>query len=272
MATRDAYVSARGITDELIEQYVDTGEVRFVWQLSYQDIIEEIDNIVLYGGAIRAGNGFFVEKLKKVFGDKAKTATEWLWLAGNDIPDAELVGISLGACYFADKEHFASRGFSTFFNRLPVRLTLENLSTGEAVSYDPFDNLTPPDKPLSEFATRTMRQERDNPQEYELTATDLNGVVLERHLVDGYLEPDNRQPATSLRLIVNRFGQVWVEKKSEGIGLPWTKTSLIVADPPWTPTLPRGPVGQGVLVKVRDPDFYENQSRTPFEDWRQDTK
>ena len=270
MATRDAFVSAKGITDELIEQYVDTGEVKFVWQMSYQDMAEEIDHVVLYGGAIRAGNGYFVEKLKKVFGDKTKTATEWL--ADIDMPDAELLGVSLGACYFADGDHFASKGFSAFFNRLPVRLTLENLNTGESVSYDPFDNLTPPNKPLTEFATRTMRQERHDPQEYELTATDLNGVVLERHSVDGYLEPENRQPATSLRLIVNRFGQVWVEKKSEGIGLPWTKTSLIVADPPWTPALPLGPVGQGVLVKARDPDFYEKRSRTPFEDWREDTK
>ena len=38
MASRDAYVSAKGLTDELIEEYIDTGEVKFVWQLSYQDI------------------------------------------------------------------------------------------------------------------------------------------------------------------------------------------------------------------------------------------
>ena len=146
MSTRDAYVSARGLTGELLDQSIDTGEVKFVWQLSYKDIAEEIDNIVLYGGAIRAGNGYFVEKLKKVFGDKAKTASEWL--EDIDILDAELLGISLGACYFADKDHFIDKGFSAFVNRLPVRITLENLHTGESVSYDPYDNLTPPYKPL----------------------------------------------------------------------------------------------------------------------------
>ena len=258
MATRDAYVSAKGLVSEQVEEYIDTGEVRFAWQLSYNDIVKEIDNVVLYGGAIRAGDGYFVEKLKNVFGDKAKTASEWL--ADIDIPDAELRGVSLGACYFADNSHFIGKGFSAFVNRLPVRLTLENLNTGESVGYDPFDNLTPPDNPLSDFATLPMRQERHDPQEYELTATDLDGVVLERIPIDGYLEPGNRQPATSLRLIINRFGQVWVEKKSEGVGLPWTKTSLIVAEPQWKQELPRGPVGEGVLTKVRDPEYLANQS------------
>ena len=272
MATRDAYVSAKGLTDELLEQYIDTHEVKFVWQLSYNDISEEIDNIVLYGGAIKVGDGYFVEKLKKVFGDKAKTASEWL--ADIDIPDAELLGISLGACYFADKEYFVGRGFSAFVNRLPVCITLENLNTGESVAYDQFDNLTPPDKPLSEFATRPLVQDRDDPQEYELTATDLDGVVLRRISVDGYLESGNRQPATSLRMIVNRFGQVGIEKRAEGIGLPWTKTFMVVDEPPWVPELPRGSVGDGVILKVREPDYYEklSQSRTPTEDWRQDTK
>ena len=231
---------------------------------------DEVDRIVLYGGAIRAGDGYFVEKLKKVFGEKAKTASEWL--ADIDIPEAELLGISLGACYFADKEHFVDNGFSAFVNRLPVRITLENLNTGESVSYDPFDNLTPPDKPLSEFATRALRQDRANPQEYELTATDLDGVVLERITVDGYLEPGKRQPATSLRMIVNRFGQVLLEKQSEGAGLPWTKRTLVVESPPWQTELPRGPIGEGVLTKVRDPYYYEGQSRLSLEDWRYNTK
>ena len=270
MATRDAYVSAKGITGELLEQYVDTGEVRFVWQLSYKDIAEEIGEVVLYGGAIRAGDGYFVEKLKKVFGEKAKTASEWL--ADVDIPDAELLGTSLGACYFADKEHFVGKGFSAFVNRLPVRIMLENLNTGESVGYDPFDNLTPPNRPLSEFATKALLQDRDSPQEYEVTATDLAGVVLQRIPVDGYLELGNRQPATSLRMIVNRFGQVFLEKRSEGVGLPWTKLSLVLESPPWQTELPRGPVGEGVLVMVRDPDFHKNQSWTPHEDWRHDTK
>lgn len=272
MTTRDAYVSAKGLTDELLEQYVDTGEVKFVWQLSYKDIAKEVDNIILYGGAIRAGDGYFVEKLKKVFGEKAKTASEWLIEIG--IRDAELLGISLGACYFADKDYFIGKGFSAFVNRLPVRITLENLTTGESVGYDPFDNLTPPDKPFSEFATRALLQDRDDPQEYELTATGLDGEVIRHIPVDGYLEPENRHPATSLRMIINRFGQVWVEKRAEGIGLPWVKTSLVVDEPPWQLELPRGPVGEGVIIKIRDPEYYQRRARnrTTNEDWRQGLK
>ena len=78
-----------------------------------------------------------------------------------------------------------------------------------------------------------VEQERDNPQEYELTITDPDGVVLERQPVSGYLEAGNRQPATSLRLIIDRLGPVYVEKKSEGAGLPWTKRFTVVENPPW---------------------------------------
>ena len=244
---------------EVLEEYADTGEVRFVWQLSYKDIAEEIDNIVLYGGAIRTGGEYFIEKLKKVFGDNAKTASEWLG-ADIDIPDAELLGISLGACYFADKNHLIEKGFSAFVNRLPVRITLQNLRTGESVGYEPFDHLTPPNKPFAYFVTKGLQQERDNPQEYELAVTNLEGVVLEKIPVDGYLEPGNRQPATNLRLIINKFGQVIVEKHSSGVGLPWTKLFMVLDAPPWQTDLQRGSVGEGILALVRDPEYFRKES------------
>lgn len=266
MSTRDAYVSAKWMwnrqgIDELLHQDTDTGEVRFVWQLTYQEMAEEIDNIVLYGGAIRAGSGYFIDKLKKVFGGNAKTASEWL--ADLDIPDAELLGISLGACYFADKSHFVDKGFSSFVNRLPVRITLQNLHTGESVRYEPFDNLTQPNKPFSEFITGALQQGRDYPQEYELIATTPDGLVLERIPVDGYLEPGTRHPATALRLFVNRFGQVGVEKRSEGVGLTWTKMSLLVDTPPWQTELQRGAMGEGILTTAKESGYVRTGGQPP---------
>ena len=265
MAARDAYVSAKqmwnrpGIS-EVLEEHIDTGEVRFVWQLSYKDIAAEIDNIVLYGGAINTGGEYFTQKLKKVFGDNAKTVSEWLE-PEIDIPQAELLGISLGACYFADKSYLIEKGFSAFVNRLPVRITLQNLRTGESVGYEPFDHLTPPNKPFEDFVTRGLQQETDNPQEYEIAVANLDGVVLERIPVDGYLEPGNRQPANALRLIINRFGQVVVEKRSSGVGLSWTKRFMVMDAPPWQTELQRGSVGEGILTLIRDPEEWEKRHR-----------
>ena len=260
IATRDAYVSAKGLQSEIAESYVDTGEVKFVWQLSYKDMAEQIDHIVLYGGAIKIGGGYFIDKLRGVFGGKTLTASEWL--QDTNIPDAELLGISLGACYFADKDHFVGKGFSAFLKRLPVRIVLQNLRTSESVGYEPFDHLTLPNNPFSEFATKPLVQERDEPQEYELTATTLDGVVVERHSIDGYLEPGNRQPATSLRMIITRLGSVLLEKRSEGVGLPWTKTFQVIDSlfDKLNLPLPQGEVGQGIITSTRDPEYYEKEA------------
>ena len=86
---------------------------------------------------------------------------------------------------------------------------------------------------LSSLLPRWLQQEIENPQEYELTITDPDGVVLERQYIDGYLESDGRHPATSLRLVIDRLGPVYVEKRSEGIGLPWTRMEAVVDNPPW---------------------------------------
>ena len=36
-----------------------------------------------------------------------------------------------------------------------------------------------------------------------------------------------------MRLVIDRLGPVYVEKRSEGIGLPWTKKETVVENPPW---------------------------------------
>ena len=277
MATRDAYVSAKRMwnrpdIDEVLHQYSDTGEVRFVWQLTYQEMSKEIDTIVLYGGATKLGDDWFIKKLKneRVFGHKAQTASEWL--KDVDIPDAELLGISLGACYFADKDYFDSKGFTSFVNRLPVRITLQNLQTGKGVGYKPFDHLTDPSKPFSEFVSEALQQEQDNPQKYELSIATPDGVIIEQIPIDGYLEPENRHTATDLRLRVDRYGQVFVDKRSSGPGLSWTKQFPVVTRPPWQTELQRGSIGEGILTLVRNPEYHQRSSQGSGENWRQDTK
>ena len=264
--TRDAYVGAKMLwkrdesedvppIGEIATQDKMTGEVRFVWQLMWDDIARDVDKIVLVGGPTKAA--YFPRELAKRFGEeKVITATELLpTLIGT--PDLELVGISMGACYSYEEPYDP-----LYLNRIPARIVLQDLQTGAEVRYEPYrhfnykhvrDDSNMDRQPIMDaspfepFVSEPLVQERAEPHEYELTLTYPNGVFIQdpedysrpaRYIIDGYLESGqesitSRLPATSLRLIIDRYGRVGVEKHSSGPGLPWTKVSLIVDAPPW---------------------------------------
>ncbi len=238
MAMRDAYIGAKtalqrygeasgdGSGDIIMDMNDDTGEVRFVRQLGYPDMEREVDGIIMFGGPTRSP--FFKENLGRWFGD-AKVMLASDLIAG--VADPELTGVSMGACYYQSGENF-----HRVLSRLPYRVTLENTSTGreeDSVEYLPHQHFVATFQPAEQYESSWLHQEWDNPQEYELTITDPDGVVLERQPVTGYLEPENRQPATGLRLIIDRLGPVYVEKRYEGAGLPWRKRVTVVENPPW---------------------------------------
>ena len=227
MAMRDAYISGKSVTlGSVSEENEETGEVRFVWQRDYSDMARDLDGVIMFGGPTRSP--FFKDNLSRWFGDTKVLLAQDL-IGGVD--DPELTGVSMGACYFPSGDNFHQVP-----TRLPYRIALENTSTGreeDRVQYQPHQHFVDNFKPTEQFESPWLHQERNNPQEYELTITDPDGVVMERQLVDGYLEDENRQPATGLRLVVDRLGPVYVEKRSEGVGLPWTKRITIVEHPPW---------------------------------------
>ena len=227
MAMRDAYISGKSVTlGSVSEENEETGEVRFVWQRDYSDMARDLDGVIMFGGPTRSP--FFKDNLSRWFGDTKVLLAQDL-IGGVD--DPELTGVSMGACYFPSGDNFHQVP-----TRLPYRVALENTSTGreeDRVQYQPHQHFVDNFKPAEQFESPWLHQERNNPQEYELTITDPDGVVMERQLVDGYLEDENRQPATGLRLVIDRLGPVYVEKRSEGVGLPWTKRITIVEHPPW---------------------------------------
>lgn len=270
--TRDAYVGAKMLwkrdasedvpaIGEIASQDKTTGEVRFVWQLMWDDIVRDVDKIILVGGPTKAA--YFPRELAKRFGEeKVITATDLLpTLIGT--PDLELVGISMGACY-----SYAEPYDPLYLNRIPARIALQDLQTGAEIRYEPYRHFnykherddsnteTQPIRdasPFQPFVSEPLVQDRAEPHEYELTLTYPNGVFIQdpednsrpaRYIIDGYLESAQegnapRLPATSLRLIIDRYGRVGVEKHSSGPGLPWTKVSLIVDTPPWQTDLQR---------------------------------
>lgn len=227
MAMRDAYISGKTVVwGESSETDGETGKIGFVWQLGYDDMRRDLDGVIMFGGPTRSP--FFAQNLRKWFGeDKVMQAGDLI----GGVADPELTGVSMGACYFP-----SGQNFHHVPSRLPYRVALENTTTGrqeDRVEYQPHQHFVDSFRPAEQFESPWLSQERSSPQEYELTIIDPDGVVLERQPIDGFLEPEGRQPATGLRLVIDRLGPVHVEKKSEGIGLPWTQRFTIVENPPW---------------------------------------
>ena len=227
MAMRDAYISARTVVEgEASGADEETGKLSFVWQLGYEDMARDIDGVIMFGGPTRSP--FFSQGLGRWFGE-AKVMRAGDLIGG--VADPELTGVSMGACYYPSGENF-----HLVPARLPYNVALENTTTGrqeDKVEYLPHQYFVDNFQPAEQFESPWLPQQRDNPQEYELTITDPDGVVLAQMAVDGYMEAGNRQPATGLRLVIDRLGPVYVEKKSEGIGLSWSKKITFVENPPW---------------------------------------
>lgn len=248
MSLRDAYSSAKVVWGrnpddypfgETVFENSDTGEIRFVWQLGYADMAKDLDAVILFGGPTR--NTVFAESLGKWFGeDKIKLTSELV-----NVRNSEFTALSMGACYFSQQEDLTENYSHMVPSRLPINVTLENLHTGEKVEYIPHQHFGEREQRkfdssynfFGSYTSQDLRQDQDNPAEYMLTVARQDGLVLQdsngedlQLKFNGFMEPrkllrepGDRQPATSLRLIIDRLGYLWVEMKAEGVGLPWTK-------------------------------------------------
>ena len=233
---RDSYRDARIVwhrddpeapVGEVARRNTETGEVQFVWELGWVDMAEELDGIILCGGPTKFP--LFEEELKRRFGEEKIIPISKL-LRG-EIPDPELTAISAGACYAADSQYKP-----LYVNRLPVQIILEDLATGGSegqVSYEPYQHFDPyPRQGYQDFVSEhSLSENLDDPHSewrYKLTVTTPDGVVMDELLVDTYI--NNRLMGSSLRLIINRLGQVGVEQAS--IYSP-TKKYEVIKNPPW---------------------------------------
>ncbi len=293
---RDAYIGAKVLwkrgegsppSGEIIERREESGVVRFVWQLMWDDMAQDVHQIILFGGPTRSP--YFSQNLASRFGeDKVATAAELL-PALTGTPDLELVGISMGACY-----SYADSYLPLYLSRLPADILLEDRQTGEKVGYEPYEHFgyahaeqdTGPRvvrkaEPFAPYFSNRLIQEKSDPHEYELTVAHPNGVVMRdpddsrsaaRYVIDGYLKPDQeerkqsqgfipRLSATSLRLVIDRFGRVGVEKHSNGPGLAWTETFWLVTSPPWqTPLQKKSTELSRVLENIKKADPPESSN------------
>lgn len=199
---------------EIISQDSE-GVVRYVWQLSLDDLTRDIDGIILVGGPTNFS--YFRNHLSKIFGPKkVLTPLEVLpTLAGT--PNLELVGVSLGACY-----SYRGSYSPLYVNRLPASVSLENLETGDVVEYKAFQSFASRASrfnPFSPFMSEPLRlgqaivRFHKYPRSLQLTIASPNEVVYDRKLIDCQL--DVHQIGSELRLVIDRYGRVGVQQESD---------------------------------------------------------
>ena len=241
---RDAYLAAKVLwkrgegeddlpVGEVLSMNRQTGAIRLVWQLTWRDMADDVDKIILFGGPTRAPH--FHEYLSNLFGaDKVMSAADLLpRLTGT--PDLELVGISLGACYSYEGAYRPM-----YVNRLPARVTLEDHLTGDRVEYKPFQNFTSKFKLFDDYVSvplslqNALLRSRRYPETYELTITSPDEVVLEQRFVDALLDP--RLIGHTLSLVIDRLGRVGVKQGSDKVTPKWI---TVLEGTPWQTEIQR---------------------------------
>ena len=295
MVLRDAYIGAKtcwkrssGEDDppvgDILHRNHDTGGTRFIWQLKWDDLASDVDGIILFGGPTR--DQFFRDYLGKLFGpDKIVVAEDLL----SGVEAAAITGASIGACYVAGDDSMSQGGGFTplYINRLPVRITLEDLHTGQRIDCEPFRHLvSSPRRPFDDFVSEEfLAKSPEDPhsnERYQLTiaspgnstrgrsrsetllpARGSDGVLRELHSVDPHINA--RLTGATLRLVIDRLGRVWVEQWSEKQG---SVTYLILEDTPWQTGLQKEKTES--LFRA-DRDYRESHGFEPS-NWREGLK
>lgn len=250
---RDAYVGAKTIwkrgegpddppAGEILNRDRRQGKVRFVWQVKWAELANDVDCIILFGGPTRSP--YFRECLEKLFG-AAKIITAEDLLQG--VEDAAITGASIGACYFWESSPSHGSLIPSYVNRLPVNVVLEDKQSGDKVEYASFDHFTKSARHtfeafLSERSLPVVRGDLSQGERYELTVSYPNidgtevliptaaigGTTQERQFVDRFISTELIE--SCVKLVIDRFGQVAVQQEPKNSP---AKVEVIIEDPPW---------------------------------------
>ena len=174
-AMREAYITAKVIWQRE-EGASPIGEVPSLrWGDVPHALSNNLDGILLTGGPTRSP--LIQEWLADRFGDqRVKPAAELLPV---EIPDRELTGLSMGACYAAAGEYNP-----LYISRLPARITLSETRTRKQVEYEPYQHFVPNFNPARPFVSKPLMSGRNADASYELAIFDPNGKRVARQAVD----------------------------------------------------------------------------------------
>ena len=253
-AMREAYITAKVIWKRAEGDSPIGGIPSLRWDGIPQAFRNDLDGILLTGGPTRSA--MFQEKLVGWFGDQQviKPAAELLPVG---IPDPELTGLSMGACYAAEEKHNP-----LYISRLPARITLREIRTHNQVEYEAYQHFVPNFNPLRPFISESLVSARTEDAKYELIISDPDGGRLARKTVDFTSAGvwHGRQPLppqgetahnvqTTIRLLIDKLGRIWAYNNG--------RFSLEVENPPWQSSRQRE-ILNSILERQR---LYEENER-----------
>ena len=165
---------------------------------------KDLDAIILTGGPTKSP--YFGERLTEIFGaDRVKDAEDLIApsVLGPNM-DPKLTGVSLGACYAEVGGHDAH-----YIRRLPFRISLRHTSSGAETAYEPYQHFSNRFDPESPFVSSPLPAQDDFKPEYELTITDIDGIVHSRKLVS--FDHRSRGSIAMPSIVIDRFGRVGLQ-------------------------------------------------------------
>ena len=218
---------------------------------------KDLHSIFLTGGPTKSP--YFRDRLAEIFGDQVVTTEE---VVPPNVPDPELTGLSMGACYMYDDEQRRP----LYVNRLPARVTLRDTVSGQTVEYKPYQqlpyrHLAPNFNPAKPFVSDPLPPRQGLDAAYDLTVTGLDGEILEHKAVDFAQGGVTRGALRSPSLVIDTFGRVGVDNN----GKAWVE----IQTPHWQTDRHRQ-VLQGIIERQQEFERNErarvhwNTSHNPF--------
>ena len=215
-AMREAYISAKVIWnwDEDAPTLGGSGIPSLRLGMMAEAFARDLDGIILFGGPTRSE--FFRQGLAEIFGAEIiKTAED---LIPDEIPDPELTGLSVGACYA-----FGESRSPLYVRRLPARIILRNTRTGRSVSYEPYQHFASNFSPALPYVSERLPQANAGAR-YELTITDPDGEPITSRRVDADGSEGRRSGTQPPGLVIDTLGR---------IGIDDGEFRWVIPDPPW---------------------------------------
>jgi hypothetical protein len=193
---------------------------------------KDLHSIFLTGGPTKSP--YFRDRLTETFGDQVVPTEE---VVPQNVPDPELTGLSMGACYmFADENRRP-----LYVSRLPARVTLQDTGTAQPpVEYKPYQHFVPNFNPAKPFRSPRLPGRPGREPEYVLTVTDVDGEILKRQVVDFSRGQVPRGQTRSPQLMIDTFGRVGIDDN----GKAWVE----IESPPWQTNRQRD-ILQGIIER-----------------------
>ena len=190
---------------------------------------KDLNAVILCGGPSKSP--YIRAQMEEFFGDNLVVNAEDL--IPSEIPDPELTGLSIGACY-------STVGDSIYIRRLPARISLIDTATGDRQEYEPYQhfsarNVFDPEVP---FISPPLPREMDRNARYELVVTGLDHKIYANKVVD--FDREEFPPIAVPRwlcLVIDRFGRVGIQaagrQRNAGDNEAATARWIEIDSPPW---------------------------------------